>query len=394
MPPAGAAPKRNAMTPIFPANFTYSTIDDAITLTPIPPVPFPLPSPPSSSTNSPTPPIQPTQLPTGLYTATLPHDWCIGTVPHGGYLSTLFIHAAMTFSSALSCISFPANFNLTTSQLATLSKHISPISIHTHFLRATRPSPPSAVLSVALRKLGAGYSVFNVCIYQEKKECATSYVTLSNYTLLETGFTFPSSYSRAPYLIPPRSECVPWKNKAMRQFRVVSNKLEYRVPPQRLQYGTGPDGKANTELVVEQWVRWADYPKRKVGFKAKDLGYIGDMYVPTVEMVVGIEYLQNEEEIAGESDDGILKENKGEGGNNRWYPTLSYGMEIKRGEPEGGWEWLFVRVESRAVKGGRMDEMVEVWSEEGELVGKGGQVALVLSGPAGEGKGAKESKLT
>ena len=65
-----------------------------------------------------------------------------------------------------------------------------------------------------------------------------------------------------------------------------------------------------------------------------------------------------------------------------------------------GWEWLFMRVEARGVRGGRLDIRVQVWGceqegdREGEMrfVARGSQVRLVLSGEK-NAKGREANKL-
>ena len=85
----------------------------------------------------------------------------------------------------------------------------------------------------------------------------------------------------------------------------------------------------------------------------------------------------------------------------RWYPTLGYEVEWKSlpRDESVGWEWLFMRVQTRGLKGGRADVRVQVWgSEDGKgegemrLVARGGQVCLVVSGERNT-KGRGGSKL-
>jgi len=91
----------------------------------------------------------------------------------------------------------------------------------------------------------------------------------------------------------------------------------------------------------------------------------------------------------------------GYGNGTRWYPTLGYEFELKSlpRDEEVGWEWLFMRVETRGVRGGRLDVRVQVWgSEDGKgegemrLVARGSQVCLVVPGEKNV-KGRGGSKL-
>jgi len=63
-----------------------------------------------------------------------------------------------------------------------------------------------------------------------------------------------------------------------------------------------------------------------------------------------------------------------------WYPTLSYGLEIKKAPPtEKGWEWLFLRIEMHQARNGRFDLDVVILDEEGDLIALGKHTALIVS---------------
>lgn len=64
-----------------------------------------------------------------------------------------------------------------------------------------------------------------------------------------------------------------------------------------------------------------------------------------------------------------------------WFPTLSYGMEVKRGPPPGteGWEWLFLRIEIGECIAGRYDMVVLIADGEGNVVAVSRHTALIIS---------------
>jgi acyl-CoA thioesterase FadM len=62
-----------------------------------------------------------------------------------------------------------------------------------------------------------------------------------------------------------------------------------------------------------------------------------------------------------------------------WYPTLLLNLDIKKPLPEEGVEWLFVRVESKVIKNGRMDLEVVIMDENGEVVALSQHVAFAVS---------------
>jgi hypothetical protein len=61
-----------------------------------------------------------------------------------------------------------------------------------------------------------------------------------------------------------------------------------------------------------------------------------------------------------------------------WYPTLLLNLDVKKVLPEEGVEWLFVRVEAKQIKNGRMDLEVVIMDEAGELVALSHHVAFAL----------------
>jgi len=61
-----------------------------------------------------------------------------------------------------------------------------------------------------------------------------------------------------------------------------------------------------------------------------------------------------------------------------WYPTLLLNLDIKKSLPEEGIEWLFVRVDTKQIKNGRMDLEVVIMDEGSEIVALSQHVALAV----------------
>ena len=61
-----------------------------------------------------------------------------------------------------------------------------------------------------------------------------------------------------------------------------------------------------------------------------------------------------------------------------WYPTLLLNLEFKKALPEAGVDWLFVRVDSKQIRNGRMDLEVVILDEAGDIVALSHHVALVM----------------
>jgi hypothetical protein len=107
----------------------------------------------------------------------------------------------------------------------------------------------------------------------------------------------------------------------------------------------------------EQWVRWA--PGIGAGFTISSLAFLADCFRPLPEAY------------------GITES---------WFPTLNFGIEVKRAPPVGGWEWLFLRIRMGECIGGRHDYAIVVADGEGEVVAVSRHTALIL-GPERNIKG-------
>lgn len=110
--------------------------------------------------------------------------------------------------------------------------------------------------------------------------------------------------------------------------------------------------------ISDEWVklssgeRWTD----------AGLGYVCDMYP-----------MPSEFQEATESEKETMIP-----GAKYWFPTLLLNIDFKKSLPEEEVEWLFVRVERKQVKNGRMDIELVVWDEGGDLVAVSNHVAYVV----------------
>lgn len=110
--------------------------------------------------------------------------------------------------------------------------------------------------------------------------------------------------------------------------------------------GRGADGPS----VRTQWIRWRDPAKHFDDIAA--LAFLADTHQPLIEAY------------------GVV-------GN--WFPTLNMSLDVKRGPPEGGWEWLFMRIEIHSCVDGRFDYDVVILDELGELVALSKHANLIVS---------------
>jgi acyl-CoA thioesterase FadM len=61
-----------------------------------------------------------------------------------------------------------------------------------------------------------------------------------------------------------------------------------------------------------------------------------------------------------------------------WYPTVLLNIDFKKSLPAEGVEWLFVRVNTKQIKNGRLDLDIVIMDEGGEIVALSNHVGLAL----------------
>jgi len=148
--------------------------------------------------------------------------------------------------------------------------------------------------------------------------------------------------------IPKRADCELWEfDPRFPNRRPAAVKTSTYLP-------AGSDSMcASPQLgpgVREQWVRWL--PGVGTRFSLSALAYLADSFRPLPEAF---------------------------GVRGSWFPTLSYGLEVKRAPPVDGWEWLFVRVDMGECVAGRYDMTVVIADEEARVVAVSRHTALIIS---------------
>ncbi|KAI5796543.1 thioesterase-like superfamily-domain-containing protein [Geopyxis carbonaria] len=287
--------------PVFPPGFVYSSLDDAAMVTPLP------------RDNDSDGEGQ-------RYEAVLREDWCIGLVPHGGYLTTLLLNASTHAFTA-----------------GRFSHLHQPHAIHASLTFLHRCATGPCTLTVSPLKLGRAYTFTTVTLHQSGKPCLTATITHANMASESPGPSLPTA---PPPRITPLALCTPQPPDVASAFRIAERNLTFLYPPGSI-YGSF----AATPSVREQWVSRADGGR----MGATALGVLCDMFIP-------------------------IPENWAECRRVYWYPTLSIALEMKRLPPKEGWKWVGVRVETGMVRGGRMDIDVVMYAD---AEGEGAQVVAL-----------------
>ncbi|KAI9839606.1 MAG: hypothetical protein M1819_002232 [Sarea resinae] len=283
------------------------------------------------------------------YSANFPQDWTIGSVPHGGFVTSVFLNVAR------------AHFR------TTLSKQDQPhtIILHLEFLRRTQTGP--VVFKVHDAKLGRQTSTIHITLTQDGRTEVVGYITNANMKT-ERGVSLPTDWSLHPA---PDAVNVSklqedrdanWKEKKRMPytaFRKATSKLRFYFP----RHGQ------KSKSMADEWVCFKDGER----FTDTAVGYLSDTWPQNVERYEGKDLYAHDN--SDEIDETRAEDAKG----NHWFPTLVLNLDIKKPLPEEGVEWLFARVRSKKIDNGRFDIEVAILDEPGDLVALSHHTCMVLS---------------
>jgi hypothetical protein len=258
-------------------------------------------------------------------------------VPHGGYLMSIVSETVRQYFQDR----HPA---LNQPDLVTF---------HVEFL--SKSAVGNASVSIQPLKIGRQFSTVRVNIIQrdEAKDkpivCLEALITQGNLAreAQSEGMDLATKGLLDKALIPKREECEKLvTDRRLHMRRPAVFKIEMYLP-------VGSDSLCASPTlgpcVREQWVRWESGVG--TGFSIPSLAFLTDCFRPLPEAY------------------GIT---------NSWFPTMSYGVEVKRAPPTERWEWLFLRIEMGVCIGGRHDYAIVVADEQGEVVAVSRHTALIL----------------
>ncbi|KAF2134025.1 hypothetical protein P153DRAFT_363043 [Dothidotthia symphoricarpi CBS 119687] len=271
------------------------------------------------------------QLSRNTYSCVLHDEWCIGSVPNGGYVTGCVLEVVKThFSTSLAKQNQPHT-----------------IALHIEFLRRTQTGP--ATFKVDDVKLGRQTSIVHVSMEQDGRQEVIAYATNSNIDA-EEGFCFDTQYRLTP---PPPSidlakleqDADPnWKRQAEMPF------AKFRKATQRINFHFPRNGQAHLSL-ADEWICWSD----GTNFTNTSVGFVADMFPQIIE--------------------SFRDQSQGP----FWYPTLLLNLDVKKSLPPEGVKWLQIRVEMKRIINGRMDLEVFVHDAEGDLVALSHHVGFVVN---------------
>ncbi|KAL9095649.1 MAG: hypothetical protein Q9165_002081 [Trypethelium subeluteriae] len=304
--------------------------------------------------------IQP--LTSHTYAANFPDDWCIGSVPHGGFITAVFLRVARThFASTLQRQNQPDTFTL-----------------HLEFLRRTQTGP--ALFTVRDIKLGRQASVIHVALAQAGREEVVGYISHAHLGR-EEGASFPTDWALRPPPIPAdvaklKAGTEPrWgelEKMPFAEFRKASNRVRFFFPR------SGQLGRGMTD----EWLCMRSGER----FTNESVGFVADMWPQLVET-----YSDKGDPYALEK-----KGNEKPSIGSMWYPTLLLNLDVKKVLPEEGVEFLFQRVQAKRIQNGRFDLESIVMDEQGDVVALSHHVVFAVSAArnlAERSNGSRDSKI-
>ncbi|KAM0354408.1 hypothetical protein ACHAPU_001452 [Fusarium lateritium] len=292
---------------------------------------------------------QVTQQDATTFTANLARPFAVGTVPHGGYISAIFLRVASIY---LASGNQPDTF-----------------AAHWHFINATHVSP--AVLKVEEVRRGRALSIVHITLYQEdllsespwisssSKKMVVAYVT---NTLLEaeTGLSLPTGFELSSP--PPPVDITKLAGEDDPNWeRLYMLVMELAPMMHHVEFYTPKSNRKPTSW--DLWLRMCNGER----FKTWMLGYLAD--VAPALVIEGCRPKDGDAPVLinGFTFDSIF-----------WMPTVSMSLDVKKPLPKEGEGWLRIRIAAKVVKNGRYDAEVIIFDVEGDVVALGNHVALVL----------------
>ncbi|KAJ5677357.1 uncharacterized protein N7477_002990 [Penicillium maclennaniae] len=304
------------------------------------------------------------------YSANLCKEWCIGTVPHGGYTTAVLYKLALTHFA----YAHPKQYDTPAS----------PISLQLSFLRRTAAGP--ATMEVEDVKIGLRTSTIHIKLLQPSEKHGKPEVKVAGYITVsppsaEVGISAPTGYSILP-TPPPGS-----KADGKIDFSALSrtgrdgawSKLdppypEFRRAAAQLElYGPGKSEtqqKRTRSMAIDQWARFIPGGDRNGRWTDAAVVYLTDMFPMALDGFDNVSATAVAKEEGKEVLDFKAK---------FWYPTVTLNIDMKKHLPKEGVEWLYSRIVTKVVRDGRTDLEVTILDQDGEVIALSTQVGLVVS---------------
>nr|OQO21285.1 hypothetical protein B0A51_10341 [Rachicladosporium sp. CCFEE 5018] len=285
----------------------------------------------------------PTQTSPNTYTADFNPAWTIGTVPHGGFVTAVFLRVVRLHFDT------------------TLKKQDQPytLTLHLEFLRRTQTGPANFVVKDV--KLGRQTSVVHVTLSQDGREEVVGYVTNSNLST-EVGVSFATKWELSPPA--PTADVSKFDSDNDRTWgeRHSWPFSDFRKATRGIR-SMFPRGGQVAQNIVDEWLCL----RNGENWTQELLGSIVDTFPQVLEHYV-LGFDPYSVELEKRLKPGELEKQMSNNGAKMWYPTILLNLEVKKALPVEGVKWLFVRLQAKQIKNGRFDLEIIVMDADGDLV--------------------------
>ncbi|KAL7914222.1 thioesterase-like superfamily domain-containing protein [Trichoderma velutinum] len=310
--------------------------------------------------------------------ANLSPSFCIGSVPNGGYVASVFLRVAKEYL---------AHKNLTDT-----------ITAHWEFLNRTISGP--AVLVVEEVKPGRSISVLHITLYQGNLPSQAPWIStgsqpgtpkservvaayLTNRSIAaENGIGLPTGWSLQPQLPPPADfdKMLANKDTEWGALDLLIQRRVTAVQQLRFFYNRAAFAKSGTDSSFDVWLCTANGEP----IKATSLGFVVDC---TAAFIPELHRPRTKDDPPAAGGEFTRK-------TALWYPTLAMNLEVKKALPAEGERWLLVRTSAKQIYNGRFDVEVIVLDRAGDLVALSHHVAMVVNSEKNTAKRAPLAGIT
>ncbi|KAJ4253881.1 hypothetical protein NW762_010279 [Fusarium torreyae] len=320
----------------------------------------------------------PQQAGPSSYSISPPHGWTIGPALNGGCVAAV-IHAVAVkhFTTALAKYNQP-----------------DVLTLHIEYLRYC--TTETLEVNIIELKRGSSHCTVQLQVSQKGQLKAVGLATSTNFTQ-----SLGPSYDTQWTLNPPSTSTPNFR-------KVEANEPDTKWVPGLTKGEIFPmgcrilslyeRGGMQTDGVVDAWLSFPGEPMNAthIALMCDFMPSMADTLLRNGEMYDGRNNLRKMEEWADknpgvvcEMGNSLSKAANAEFSEN----TISLDIEFKKRLPEDGLRWIFSRVETKKLQGGRMDMDITICDEEMDLICSAKQVVLVLDAKKRYNQGAKKANL-
>ncbi|PHH75069.1 hypothetical protein CDD80_2654 [Ophiocordyceps camponoti-rufipedis] len=286
------------------------------------------------------------QLDPSTFAADLLPAFCIGSVPNGGYVASVFLRTARAFWAGRRDV----------------------VAVHWQFLSRTRAG--RVVLHVDEVKAGRAISVIHLSLHQDGLLTETPWFDASSSSVVVAAYMTCAALDAEVGISLTTGWDVPRPPPGVNLddlicdgdplWRRMWTSLMDRQPLLRQIDFFMPRAGHPLPATQDYWIRFASGEP----FTDTALGFVVDLLSPLL-----IESYRPADE---QSPGGFAYTDS------FWFPTLAMSLDVKKRLPPVGVEWLRLRAEAAVIRNGRFDSRLFVFDADGHLIAWSGQVAMVV----------------